>query len=426
MKHIFPIIFLALALMASCNKIIGSPENPENQSRYKFLSEKAPKALTKSDIEKVAKVNTFAFSLGKGIDANNSGNSYVFSPLSMACLLGMLSEGADGETNAEICTALGYDGKEQEEINAFFRNLIVLSSKSASDGEVFSLANTAVVDESVKLLESYRKTAKNYYDADAVNKDFVNDDVASYINEWASIKTNGRIKRVLDTVSPENKAFFLNALYFKAAWASPFSENMTKDGEFTCSNGETRVEKMMWNRSKSGIPYVETSEYQAVNLFYGNRLNGGGNYSMSIILPKTGKSVSSILSSLNGESWSDLQSSYKKEYVDLKLPKFDISLDKDMKDLLRSVGINKMFDDGAAFSKISRNPFKISIIKQVANISVDEKGTEAAAVSIAGGGDTGDKDDERPKFIDFHADHPFIFAITENTTGAILFLGCYR
>ena len=147
---------------------------------------------------------------------------------------------------------------------------------------------------------------------------------------------------------------------------------------------------------------------------------------MSIILPKTGKSVSSILSSLNGESWSDLQSSYKKEYVDLKLPKFDISLDKDMKDLLRSVGINKMFDDGAAFSKISRNPFKVSIIKQVANISVDEKGTEAAAVSFAVGGATGDKDDERPIFIDFHADHPFIFAITENTTGAILFLGCYR
>ena len=424
MKQFYPITLMALAFMVSCNNGIGPTEDPDGLSKYKFLSKDAPKSLTKADIEKVAKVNTFAFSLGKEIDASNSGKSYVFSPLSMACLLGMLSEGAAGDTRSEICSALGYGDDGQQEINTFFRNLIVFTSGSASEGEEFSMANIAVLNESIKLLESYRKSVKNYYDADAVNKDFAKEDIAAYINEWASQKTNGRIKKVLDKV--ECLAYFMDALYFKGSWASPFNEK-TKEEVFTCANGETRMEKMMWQRKEhNGIPYTETSDYQAVNLFYGNSQTGAGNYSMSVILPKAGKSVSGILSSLNGEGWSNLQRSFKGEYVDLKLPRFDISLDKDMKPLLKNIGIKTMFDGGADFSRMSDNALSVSMIKQVANISVDEKGTEAAAVSIAGVRETADKGEEGPEFINFHADHPFLFAITEKTTGAILFLGCYQ
>ena len=171
-------------------------------------------------------------------------------------------------------------------------------------------------------------------------------------------------------------------------------------------------------------PYATGKDFAAVRLAYGNPNSPApGNYSMTIILPDEGNSATDILGSFDHDSWAALQASFSSQTVDLKLPRFDIESDMDLNDVLKEIGIKSMFAN-ADFSNMTEQAVYISLVKQVANISVDEAGTEAASVSVAAF-DGAAPGGEAPTFIPFYADHPFIFAITENTTGAILFLGCY-
>ena len=202
-------------------------------------------------MEKVALVNNFAFSFARQMDLAMGQESYVLSPVSMAYLLGMLANGADGATRSEICSAIGFGENGQDPINEFCRNLIVLSKQSASNDEQLDLADVIVLNNDkahkITLYDDYRKQVKNYYDADAVDYDFKEGDVAKLINSWANERTHGLIPQFLDESQDysNQSAFFVNALYFKANWALPFDEYSTIEDDFTSSTGNKRQVEMM-------------------------------------------------------------------------------------------------------------------------------------------------------------------------------------
>ena len=402
-------------------------ENPvqnnqdQESSDYQFLSAGAPAELSAEEKQTVALTNGFAFDLASLIDDNKGTNSYVFSPACLVNLLGMLSEGAAGETREEICKALGYDADGQDALNEFCRNLLVLASRSSSGKEVLEVANAIVVDNSFSLLEDYRKAVRNYYDASSVNMDFQNDNVVGYVNDWAGIKTHQKIPKVLDRIPDDCCAIFLSALYFSASWASPFETQFTHDAVFHGSEGD-RNEKVMWKRDPyTYYGYCKADGFSMLKMSYGKDYEKS-NYSMYIILPDEGVKVADLLSSFDGAVWGSTVSKLQSRLVDVKVPRFEIELDENLTDYLQQLGIQHAFSQ-ADFSGMTSGQVFIDLIKQVANITVDESGTEAAAVTVGVMDGAGP---EEPEYIEFTADRPFIFAIAEEQTGAILFMGSYK
>jgi serpin B len=169
--------------------------------------------------------------------------------------------------------------------------------------------------------------------------------------------------------------------------------------------------------------YADKGDYEALQLPYGN-----GAYSMTILLPKEGKTTYDIAQGLTAESWKTMWQSGVPSggaTVDVKLPRFETNTDLDLVETMSRLGMPNAFDPQTAeFPDFCNTPTFIGLMKQVARIKVSEEGTEAAAVteigmlnSLAG--------PSQPIHVDFHADHPFIYMISEKSTGTIFFIGHY-
>lgn len=170
-------------------------------------------------------------------------------------------------------------------------------------------------------------------------------------------------------------------------------------------------------RMRERLLYQDNDVLRAVRLPFGNEA-----YSMVVILPAEGKTLSDVTESLDSESWAKFRSSLVPCDVDLWLPKFETKYHIDLNGVLSAMGMPSAFSPKSAdFSAMSKEDINLSLVQQDAIIKVDEAGAEAAAVSLAGfvmAAAPG-------QHVVFHADKPFLYLITESSTGAILFAGKY-
>ena len=370
----------------------------------------APKEIELTDDEKQLTVsnNDFAFNLFRKARGEES---IVLSPLSITYALGLLNNGAAGKTQEEINQTLGFGEAGADAINAFCQKM--LKEAETLDEKTKSLiANTIFVNEGLgyRLQDGFIQKANDYYDAQPQNRNFNDGETLDVINQWASDHTMGMIKEVLneDTFNPYAVSYLLNAIYFKGSWSSPFDKAETKDEPF--GGGETVP---MMHKPYTYYEYAENDLYQAINLPYGN-----GAYRMSIFLPREGKTISDVLDALSGSKWEVNGSQYQ---VDLKLPRFETDTNQDLVDIMSALGMPTAFDkDNAEFPYFCNASIFIGMMKQVAKIKLDEEGTEAAAVTIIGEYTSG-----MPKQAEFHANRPFLYVISEQSTGAIFFIGQY-
>ena len=166
--------------------------------------------------------------------------------------------------------------------------------------------------------------------------------------------------------------------------------------------------------------YGENDICQAVRLPYGN-----GAYSMVVLLPKKGHTVSELITALDGEKWKAMRNQMTGgTLVNLWLPPFEAKYHIKLNDILCDMGMPRSFSPMADFKPMSPDALWLSFVQQDAVIKVDEEGTEAAAITSAGMlGATAVA--EPPRVINFHCDHPFLYLITESSTGTILFAGKY-
>ncbi|MBR5735870.1 MAG: serpin family protein [Bacteroidales bacterium] len=407
----FFVVAACLMLAAvSCDKIERDGDN-DGENPYKALS------LSTKSAEYARLGNSFALDFIDRINAAEK-EDYIISPLSMQFLLGMLLDGAQGQTADEICKVLGYGAGEVASVNEF--SLSMLEQLPALDKKTkLSIANAIFVNNKYPLLDSYKSTVGRYFNAEVSNLDFSNGNGSlKTINGWCNKQTKGMIPKVLDKVSSNDIAYLLNAIYFKSRWTVPFSKSNTSKETFIQESGSKKTVPMM--KAKKQFPYYEYEDFQAVRLAYGNRT-----YSMMVLLPKEGKNISDVIAALKAADWNSFMNNWSTwDEVDLWLPKFEIEkYEIKLNDILSAMGIHSAFSANLAdFSAMTSYPAYLSFVKQDAAIKVDEEGTEAAAVSIAGmtlGAALPIKE------IVFHADHPFLYLITEASTGAILFAGRY-
>ena len=369
----------------------------------------APKEIELTDGERqlIASNNDFAFNLFRKARGEES---KVLSPLSITYALGMLNNGADGQTQQEINQTLGFGEAGADAINAFCQKMLK-EAETLDEKTKSIIANTIFVNEGLgySLQDDFIQKANDYYNAQPQNRDFNDGETVDVINQWASDHTEGMIPTVLNKqmFDPFAASYLLNALYFKGMWSEPFDVTETKDELF----GRNETVPMMHKPYSETFEYADNDLYQAVNLPYGN-----GAYQMSIFLPREGKTIGDVLDALNGNNWQVKGAMYK---VDLKLPRFETDTNQDLVKIMSDLGMSTAFTYDADFPYFCNVPVFISQMFQVAKINLDEQGTEAAAVTVISG------DTSITPSAKFYANRPFLYIISEQSTGAIFFIGQY-
>lgn len=404
--HIISIAIMVLAVL-SCGKNPEGDNTGENP--YKKLE------LSTKSAEFVQKGNSFVFNFIDRVNAATD-KDYIISPMSMQFLLGMILDGAQGETEEQICNVLGYGAGETEAVNEFCLSLLN-QLPSLDKKTTLSIADAIFVDDGWPLKKKYKEEVGKYYKAEVSNLDFADKKSLDVINGWCNKNTNGMIPKVLDEVSTDMLCYLLNAVYFKSQWSSPFSKSLTAEEKFTDESGSSSKVKMM--KKNKELRYSQNNLYQLVRIPYGNAA-----YAMYVFLPTEGHTVADVTKYLHNDNGDLFSAGMSTSMVDLWLPKFETNYHIKLNDLLSEMGMPNAFDGSKAdFLAMSDYALCLSFVQQDAAIKVDEEGTEAAAVSSAGmmkntsvGFDS---------FATFHADHPFLYLITESSTGAVLFAGRY-
>ena len=420
------IVFLTIIAMVgiqsvSCNTPVKQPVDSDEAMEEILVDtpyDSIPLDVMLTDPQKnfVANNNAFTFKFLKIVnDADNSGKSFVYSPLSITYVLSMVNSAAEGTTREELQNTLGFHDKEIKEVNGFCKSLIDGLPKVDTSVQIH-IANALYVNKAYTLKKQFQQDMKGYYRANAESLDFSSPKTLDRINGWCNSKTNGLIPRILNKVNPEAESYLLNAIYFKAAWANPFEECYTETGTFTTGNGPEKMPLMQqWEEYR----YMKNKVFAAVDLPYGNK-----KWSMTVLLPKKGKSVSDVIDYLAKEGTSFL-SHMTHRNIDLKMPRFETeSTTEDLIGTLEKMGIIRAFDGSQAEIRnmCNRDVF-ISNMLQKAHIKVNENGSEAAAVTEVEVFCLSTSDEEPVPPIIFHADHPFVYLIREASSNVILFVG---
>jgi serpin B len=407
-KTLFTAIILFPIVLLSCS---------ENGNEAKELSKPITINLSDKEFRLATEGKTFAWNFfSTAYEQFNEDENIVLSPLSLNMALAMTWNGANGETRQAIQQAMGMGDYSPSEVNEYFKKLREAILKTDPTTQL-ALANSIWYDNKFPVKPDFIQTNKTWYNADVNAIDFHSPDASKQINNWCADNTNGLIKEMIGTIPPDVVMYLLNALYFKGTWANDFGfdSSGTRDVPFQKEKGETASVKMMSQNNE--LYYYRNDDLEVTALPYGNHA-----FSMVFILPNENVSFNAVLARLKQPGYWETCLGYgTTAEVDLYIPKFKIEYEPtpNLNETLTRLGMGIAFTDFADFSGISTIPLCISQVRQKAVIEVNEKGTEAAAVTVVG--------IEATSYIQpqvtFRADRPFLFAIQESSTGTILFMG---
>ncbi|MEO2152117.1 MAG: serpin family protein, partial [Thermococcus sp.] len=359
--------------------------------------------------------NLFALALYSQL-AKGNGNLFL-SPYSIHTALAMAYEGARGQTAEEMAKVLHLPESRVVRL-AGFRKLITDLNPKEGPYEL-KTANALWVLEGYSIRKDYIGAVRKYYLGEVRSVDFMRDPegAASAINGWVSEQTNGKIR---DIVSPmalrDARLVITNAIYFKGEWVHKFDPELTKNETFFTPKGTVEVPMM---HTKGVFNYTENDLIQAVELPY-----RGGRLSMLVLLPRARDGYRGLEKCISPDYLLSLLANLSPANVSIALPKFEFRTEYKLSGVLSAMGMESAFsEEKANFSGITdAERLFISEVVHKAYIKVAENGTEAAAATgiiIVGTS----MPVEEPKYIEFRADHPFIFVIVDKETKEVLFMG---
>lgn len=398
-------------LLIVCITAVLCACNPNNQTGGNGVTEPVNMHLSPAQVAMTTQSNSFSIGLlQKVYTSEEASENVVLSPLSASMALGMVMNGADGNTLRQMQEALGFcEETTMEDINAYYQTLIK-ALPALDQSNTLRLANSIWVNSGYQLKDAFLQTNQEYFSATARNVDFCAPATAGIINGWASDNTNRLIEKVVEANELCGLQLLLaNALYFKGIWAIPFDKKQTYQDNFQTAAGQSVKADYMC--CTDGYGYYEDEALQIVELPYKE-----DKYCMDILLPAKDKTIKDLLSALEAGQWAGYIKGMQSREVMVTIPKFRLSYGVTLNDVLQEMGMKDAFNPFTAdFSQMSETPLCISDVKQVCQINVDEEGTEAAAVTTVGMYDTAILGKS------FKADRPFLFIIREKQYGTILF-----
>jgi serpin B len=400
-----PTLFFAfiilLAGLAACNK----DKNAEPDLTPK------PIELTARAHEVISSSNHFGVELFIRTATEETGNM-MLSPLSASVALTMALNGSGGSTYDQIREMLGYPADMTlSEINGAYKSLV--SQLLTVDPKVtLTLANALFYRLGFPVKPPFINTMASDFDAHVEGLNFDLPSAIDVINGWASDNTNGKIPTVIDQITAETVMFLMNALYFKGDWTYQFDVSETQNRLFFLDNGSQISVPTMAGNVMAMRHFG--SGFGAIELPYGQT-----NFSMVVIVPNT--TLNGFYPQFTPEVWQEITDGLDGQTQRVKtmvtLPKFEFDYEKFLNEQLQDMGMNDAFSPNVAdFSGITDWEIYISFVKQNTFVKVDEKGTEAAAVTTIGF----EVVSLPPSF---DVNKPFIFAIRERTTNTLLFIG---
>lgn len=400
MKTMYLMSLLSI-LMYSCSK-----------EKTTQINDKQLKPITLT-IEQQALVqanNQFAFTLfNKSANEETKENLFI-SPFSVSMSLLMAFNGAAGTTKTGMENTLGFEGKQASAINDYIK-LLSEQLQSIDKDVAFIVANSIWYRKGFTVEPSFILTNQTYYNAEVSALDFASPLAVNTINDWVSLKTNDAIPNIIEHITSDNMMFLINALYFKGSWSKKFDAAKTSDQDF--HKEDLSVVKCKMMTQESPYRYLINDSFSAIEMPYGQ-----GNFVMTVLVPATGKTTSDVMATFNDNNWKKWNDAMNSSKVQLRLPRFKMTYEKTLNDLLSTMGMADAFDSNIAdFSRISASGgLYISEVKHKTMVEVNEEGTVAAAVTS-----TGMSAVSMPQVI--NVNKPFVFVISEKSTGAILFTG---
>jgi serpin B len=393
-------IICCLLLAAGCSTAGSSSHNAEEPIMNPQLASAA---------------NQFGFDLFDQLQRQDRNRNIFFSPLSVETALAMAYNGAAGETERAMARALKLDGMSLAEINQSSADL--LKALKSSDAKIeLSVANSIWARQGVKFKEDFLARNRQFFGAEVASLNFADPQSLGRINGWVSANTKGKIPKIIDRIDSQQVMFLINAVYFKGLWGQKFDKALTRDEPFHLLAGKQKQMPMM---SQSGsYRYLRGEGFQAVSLPYGK-----GGVSLYLFLPDEDSSIDDFLKNLSYQKWEQWIGGFRTTPGDVKIPRFKLDYERSLNDALKALGMETAFDAGRAdFTAMreARDLF-ISEVKHKAIVEVNEEGTEAAAATSVGISITSVR--PTPQRFKFIADRPFLMAIRNEQTGAILFLG---
>lgn len=403
------ILLLLVYPLNSCN-LIGSADDGGNDRP--FERRELPRELSEAEAAVVNSSGDFGFNLIHRLVEKNPDVNHFVSPLSILMAYGMAMNGAGGDTYSQMQQTFGLDGMSRKQINEAARELIDLLA--GFDEKVqFNIANSIWFREGFNVTDDFLETNQVYFDARIEETDFNDPETVNLINGWVSDNTEGLIGEIIEPpIDPKIVMYLINAIYFHGEWTYPFDPGLTGPATFHRPDGsETNVEMMQMERPEQ-IPYMRGKNFQAVNLYYGD-----AGYAMTLVLPDENVELEMWLSGIDWQQWAELTDDLSDTRLHLEIPKFELEYEvEEFKKVMMDLGIVDAFGS-ADFSRITGGPndLYISESKHKTFISVDEKGTEAAAVT------SGAIPSSAPPTIRFN--RPFFYVIREVESNTILFMG---
>ncbi len=376
-------------------------------------------------VQSLVEANTrFAFKLFAEMIAEQGLDENLFiSPLSISLALAMTYNGAAGETQRAMAETLEIHDMDLDDVNQAFAALRT-HSEAVDPQVIFALANSLWVDNVTEFKPEFIQRNRDFYDAEVRD---LGEGLAA-INAWVNDKTEGNIPEILN--SPGVILVLLNAIYFKGEWARKFDASQTTDGVFTLLDGSQKTHPMM--RQSGKYRYYRDEDVEAVALPY-----GVGKISMYIFLPtlpadakpawslsrltqktetKITLSFDAFTRNLTVEKWDQWMAGFHEVDGEIVLPRFKIDFGVELNDALITLGMKTAFAGQANFANMCPGVW-IDLVVHKAFVEVNEEGTEAAAVTavVMRGG--------KPLRFQLTIDRPFFFAIRDDETGSILFMG---
>lgn len=361
--------------------------------------------------------NAFAIDIYPKI-ARTNGN-LVFSPYSAHSALALTWAGARGATAQQMAAVLhlGRDRAGMCEQLAALRNWLN-PSETADKGRQVIVANAIWADKSLALKSDFLKTAREQFGAMLSQVDFKDTDAsAKAINDWVSKETSGKIENLISPPAISGASLVLtDAIYCKGRWRKPFPKGATRNAPFHLADGATEDVPLM--NVEGQFNYGESKTMQVVDLPF-----SAGRLSMVLFLPKDPDALAEVERSMNDADMTQNMAWVKPQVVHVFLPRFEFDASFSLQDTLQEMGMTDAFSsDFAKFSGIADGGLFISTVLQKCAVNVNEEGAEAAAATAVIMA-TGAAPVPNPNAFVFRADHPFMFLIRHNDTGAILFMG---
>jgi serpin B len=420
-----PWVLLGVAVMglSGCD---GSPTDADAFEAMPAPIEALPRALSAGEVLAIDASTAFGLNLLRELAGNDPLADHFLSPLSASMALGMVLNAATGGTYDSLLRTLGVESAALDDVNHAYRDLVDLLLPL--DPRVStSLVNLVIHDDRPGSVPSadFQLRVREFFDAEIRGGDFRDAAFATELNRWVRDRTGGKIRNAVPEPigggeGPDAVHLFVNALHFEGDWRHRFDASRTYSGEFVTDEGRTASVRYMVGGEMNRY-WMDSQGGQVVELPY-----GGDAFAMTILLPSPGEPMSAFLHRLDEDHWNRVQQGLRAGGVfagEVHLPKWRMEWDRNLLPALVKgfglqaegafPGLNPTHDEGA---------MALSDVTQRTTLRVDERGTEATAVTVA-----------RMRAIStqverasIRVDRPFVFAIRERHSGVVLFLGVIR